>query len=362
MSTLSLETGKWAQNQVTPKRSSAQKKRANLRDVAKVAGVSVATVSRVLNEPSVVKKDTLEKVQKAIDELRFVPSAAARAINSGRTRFVGALIPTLDNAIFARFLAALERKLSDDGLSLIVATTESDLEVEAAKAKGLVNIGAEGLIVTGVSHSEEFLDLIERTMIPTIITSYYDESNVLPTIGYDNEAAAQLALQHLIDLGHRRIAVVHGPLHNNDRTLARLSGLRSLRWHGELKSFETEISLRGGAEAAGQIMGNRENPDAILCLSDVVALGVLFGLQSKNVRVPEDVSLMGLDDLPSSAVAVPALTTVHLPVSRMGERVASALARWISSQKIPKPEKLEAKLIKRSSTAQNSEPVGKSDC
>nr|WP_170410552.1 LacI family DNA-binding transcriptional regulator [Ruegeria atlantica] len=330
------------------------KKRANLRDVAKAAGVSVATVSRVLNEPGVVKKDTLERVQKAIAELRFVPSAAARAINSGRTRFVGALIPTLDNAIFARFLAALERRLSEDGLSLIVATTESDLDVEAKKAKGLVDIGAEGLIVTGATHGAEFYDLIERTMIPAIITSYFDDTNPLPTIGYDNKAAAQLALQHLIDLGHRRIAVVHGPVHNNDRTLARLSGLHSVHKNRELTTVETEISLRGGAEAAAKIVSNSNKPDAILCLSDVVALGVLFGLQSKGLRVPDEVSLMGLDDLPSSAVAVPSLTTVHLPVSRMGERSASALARWISTQKRPEAEKLEARLIKRNSTIRNT--------
>ncbi|WP_170406477.1 LacI family DNA-binding transcriptional regulator [Ruegeria arenilitoris] len=340
------------QNQVTQK-DPALKKRANLRDVAKAAGVSVATVSRVLNEPGIVKRDTLEKVQKAIADLRFVPSAAARAINSGRTRFVGALVPTLDNAIFARFLAALERKLSEDGLSLIVSTTESEPAVEAIKAKGLVDIGAEGLIVTGATHSDEFHSLIERTMIPTIITSYFDGTNPLPTIGYDNKAAAQLALQHLIELGHRQITVVHGPVHNNDRTLARLSGLRSVHWEGQFTTVETDISLRGGAEAAVRIVGNSAKTDAILCLSDVVALGVLFGLQSKGISVPEEISLMGLDDLPSSAVAVPSITTVHLPVSRMGERAAIALARWISTQERPEAEMLEAKLIERNSTIRN---------
>ncbi|MEX0307668.1 MAG: LacI family DNA-binding transcriptional regulator [Ruegeria sp.] len=331
-----------------------QKKRANLRDVAKAAGVSVATVSRVLNEPGVVKKDTLEKVQKAIAELRFVPSAAARAINSGRTRFVGALVPTLDNAIFARFLAALERKLSEDGLSLIVATTDSDLEVEATKAKELVDIGAEGLIITGATHSTEFHDLIERTMIPTIITSYFDDTSLFPTIGYDNKAAAQMALRHLVELGHRRIVVVHGPAHNNDRTRARLSGLDAAHLNGEFTSVETEISLQGGSEAAARIVSNSYKPDAILCLSDVVALGVLFGLQSEGISVPKDVSLMGLDDLPSSAVAVPSLTTVHLPVSQMGERAAVALARWISTQKRPEAEKLGARLIERKSTIRNA--------
>ncbi|CUJ98806.1 Ribose operon repressor [Ruegeria denitrificans] len=325
------------------------KKRANLRDVAKVAGVSVATVSRVLNEPGVVKKDTLEKVQAAIDALKFVPSAAARAINSGRTRFVGALVPTLDNAIFARFLAALERTLSERQLSLIVATTDSDLEIEAEKAQSLVDIGAEGLIITGAAHSDALHDLLNRTMLPAIVTSFYDAENPLPTIGYDNAAVAQLALQHLADLGHRRIAVVHGPVHDNDRTRTRLSGLRALPWTGELTTYETEISHRGGAEGARRICSQPQKPDAILCLSDVVALGVLFGLQAEGITVPDDVSLVGIDDLPSSAVAVPAITTVHLPVSQMGEKAADALARWISDQERPSAERLEGRLMERQS-------------
>ena len=325
------------------------KKRANLRDVARAAGVSVATVSRVLNEPGVVKKNTREKVQAAIAELKFVPSAAARAINSGRTRFVGALVPTLDNAIFARFLAALERKLAEHELSLVVATTNSDQEIEADKASGLIDIGAEGLIITGASHSAALYELLERTSLPTIITSFFDADNPIPTIGYDNKAAAQMALQHLIDLGHRRIAVVHGPSHNNDRTEARLSGLRELDWNGQLTFYETEISLAGGSRRAGSIWAETAKPDAILCLSDVVALGVLFGLQNMGVSVPKDVSMIGIDDLPSSAVSVPPLTSVHLPVSRMGEKAAVALAEWIADNKKPAPERLHATLVERRS-------------
>ncbi|MES0827402.1 LacI family DNA-binding transcriptional regulator [Ruegeria sp. SCPC11] len=334
----------------TMQKAPEPKKRANLRDVAKAAGVSVATVSRVLNDPTVVKKDTLEKVQTAIAELKFVPSAAARAINSGRTRFVGALVPTLDNAIFARFLAALERKLSDHQLSLIVATTEARLDIEAEKAKSLVDIGAEGLIITGATHSPAFHDLIERTMLPTIITSFFDPENPLPTIGYDNATAAQLALQHLADLGHRDIAVVHGPVHDNDRTRERLAGLKALSFAGRIATFETEISHQGGADVAKQIGKLCRRPDAILCLSDVVALGVLLGLQAQNIVVPDQISMVGIDDLPTSAVTVPPLTSVHLPVSQMGERAADALAYWITTQQEPKPEKLGARLIVRDST------------
>lgn len=336
------------------KKANASKKRANLRDVAKAAGVSVATVSRVLNEPDLVRAETRERVQSAIATLKFVPSAAARAINSGRTRFVGALVPTLDNAIFARFLAALERELSEHGLSLVVATTDSSLDVEAEKAQALVDIGAEGLIVTGATHSAAFRDLIDRTMLPTIITSFFDAENPLPTIGYDNQAAAQLALRHLTDLGHRRIAVAHGPVQNNDRTQARLAGLHALGWDGEISFYETEISLDGGAATARSIWEAQTLPDAILCLSDVVALGMLFGLQSLEVKVPGQVSLMGIDDLPSSSVSVPTLTTVHLPVSQMGKRAAGALARWIEAQERPVPERLEPRLVARASAIRNA--------
>ncbi|WP_372572211.1 LacI family DNA-binding transcriptional regulator [Ruegeria jejuensis] len=332
------------------------KKRANLRDVAKAAEVSVATVSRVLNAPDAVSPKTRERVEAAIRTLRFVPSAAARAINSGRTRFVGALVPTLDNAIFARFLAALEKTLGAHQLSLVVATTETDPGIEATKAKGLIDIGAEGLIVTGVSHSAEFHALIERTMLPTISTSYYDAASQMPTIGYDNAAAAQIALTHLAELGHRRIAVVHGPARGNDRTQARLSGLRALDLGLELSRFETEISLRGGSAVVEDIFADNPRPDAILCLSDVVALGALFGLQGRGIAAPNDVSLMGIDDLPSSAVAVPALTTVHLPVTRMGKRAAEALARWVAHQEAPGSERLPASLVKRASTAKRMAP------
>ena len=129
----------------------AQRKRANLRDVAAAAQVSVATVSRVMNAPETVAEKTRARVEQAMQELRWLPSAAARAINSGRTRFVGALVPTLEHDIFARVLAGLERQLASHRLSLVVATTDDDPRIEAEKAQGLIDIGAEGLMVSGMT-------------------------------------------------------------------------------------------------------------------------------------------------------------------------------------------------------------------
>lgn len=327
------------------------RKRANLRDVAAAACVSVATVSRVLNTPEAVTRETRVRVQAAIDELRFVPSAAARAINSGRTRIVGALIPTLDNAIFARFLDALERQLVPHHLSLIVATTSDDPKREADKAQRLIDIGVEGLILSGITHSGALYSLIERTQLPAIATSYFDARYRLPTIGYDNRAAAIIALQHLSGLGHREIAVIHGPTDNNDRTRARIAGLKDAGLPVRLSFHQSDLSLGGGSATANRILTSGEHVTAILCLSDVLAAGALFELRRSGIEVPRTMSLMGIDDLPASTYSDPPLTTVRLPVSEMGSEAGKALADWVEHQQVPQSQDLRPELIVRQSTA-----------
>lgn len=329
--------------------SRKEKKRANLRDVAAAAGVSVATVSRVLNSPNKVNEDTRERVQHSIDKLNFVPSAAARAINSGRSRVVGALVTTLDNAIFARTLDALENRLSDFGLSLIVATTEDDPEKETKKTRELLNIGVEGLIITGVTHSPEMDALINRWGIPAVAISYFDPDYYLPTIAYDNRAAAAVALNHLADLSYNNIAVIHGPL-ASDRTRDRISCLKTAPSDISFKLFETEISISGGSKAVHEALNLNHGFDAFLCLSDVLATGVLFELQRRSLTIPNDVAVMGLDDLPSSLVTCPRLSTVRLPSQEMGLKAAEALGNWVEHDVRPDPLCLPTDLIVREST------------
>jgi LacI family transcriptional regulator len=326
------------------------RKRANLRDVAKAAGVSVATVSRVLNSPSLVSDDTRTRVRSAIDTLHFVPSAAARAINSGRTKMVGALVPTLDNAIFASFLSCLEDGLGEYGLSLVVATTNGDEETEAVKAERLVDVGVEALIVSGVSHSAAFDDLVRRTRLPAIATSYFDAGYHLPTVGYDNAAAAAMALDHLTSAGHRDIAVLHGPTDQNDRTRARLRGLRDAAGEARLHFFATDLTMEGGTAATRAFLTSGVGCTALLCLSDVLAMSALFELRRHGLDVPGQLSVMGVDNLPAAAHTEPRLTTVRLPVSRMGHCTAHAVGEWIERQTIPKSLLLESSLVIRDST------------
>ncbi|WP_415919514.1 LacI family DNA-binding transcriptional regulator [Tateyamaria sp. SN6-1] len=320
-----------------------------MRDVARQAGVSVATVSRVLNGTSPVAAATRERVEAAVDALRFVPSPLARAINSGRTHIVGALVPTLDHAIFARYLNALEEELNTCGLSLIVATTGGDPAVEIRRAEELMNLGVEGLIVSGVHHGPDFSHRVQRRGLPVIATSYFAPGHEFPTIGYDNAEIARMALDHLTDLGHRNIAVLHGPVDTNDRTLARIETLRA---HAPAHTVFVERALLydEAAHSVQELVRSVDGLTALLCVSDVLALGALFGLQSMGVAVPDSISVIGMEDLPASSTTSPALTSISLPLDDMGRETARALHHWIEHGARPEAIKLPSQLVVRSTT------------
>ncbi|MXX87958.1 MAG: LacI family transcriptional regulator [Boseongicola sp. SB0677_bin_26] len=327
-----------------------EKRKSTLRDVARMAEVSTATVSRVLNGNALVSEGTRAKVQAAIDALHFVPSAAARAINSGRTHVVGALVPTLDHAIFSRFLDALEEELAGSGLSLVVATTKEDPDREAERARALVDIGVEGLIVSGVTRSADLDAFIEKRELPVVATSYFDPSYHLPTVGYDNERAARSALGLLLEGGHRDIAIYHGPSAGNDRTRARLKAFKK---HPRVafRFCEMPLDVSAASDAARRDFAEPCcRTTAVLALSDVLAQGALFGLQALGISVPREVSVVGIDDLPSSAATTPALTTVRLPVREMGRRAAIALAKWVEDGIRPAPERLDVSVMRASSS------------
>lgn len=330
----------------------AAKKRANLRDVARAAGVSVATVSRVLNAPDKVKNATRTRVELKIAELEFMPSAAARAFSTGRSRVVGAIVPTLDNAIFSRVLDRLQDRLSEAGLSMVVATTGEDLKTELQKTRDLLNIGAEGLIVAGVTHDPEFETLVDRAKIPVVAISYFDPAHAFPTVGYDNAASAQLAAQHLIDHGHRKVAVLHGPYDKSDRTRARLAGLEATEL--SIQRFEVDVSAAGGALAIERMIGTGRRFEACLSLSDVIATGALFELARRGVRVPKDLSVISIDDLPIAETTEPRLTSVRLPVYQMGEAAAEALSAWIATGDRPMARLIPSRLIERASVARKT--------
>ena len=334
-----------------------------VRDLARATGLSVATISRVINAAPHVAPATRKLVLDAVSAHGYLPNPAARALSTRRSRTIGAIIPTLAHSIFATFLNAIEGELATHGYALFIATTGGEAAREAARARNLLDLGAEGLIVSGVARDSAFLRLIATRALPVVATSFYQARSAVPTIGYDNHALGRKALQHLRGLGHQRITVLHGPLLHNDRTVLRVAGVRAGAGVGagagagagaekcELHLIETTLDVTGGAPAARAALLLRPRPTAFLCLSDVLALGALFEARRAGLAVPKHLSIMGFDDLDWAAVCDPPLTTLHLPTTEMGQLAARALVEFLDHGTPIKAKRLDAAVVVRASTA-----------
>ncbi|MEP4034140.1 LacI family DNA-binding transcriptional regulator [Roseibium polysiphoniae] len=328
-----------------------------LREVARQADVSVATVSRVLNGSDKVVPETRDRIQAMIEQLGYLPNPAARTLNSGRTMTVGAIVPTLYHSIFAKFLHGLEKRLSEQGFSLVVSTSDWDQEIEATKARHMLAMGAEALVVSGVDHSPNFTSLVRRYKVPIVQTSYFAPNSEFATIGYDNAKAARTALKYLVGLGHKRISVLHGPEANNDRVSARLQGLRSYGKDVQLDFVETTLDIPGGRNGASTVLSKKAMPSAILCLSDLLAVGALFESQSKGIIIPTELSIMGFENLQIGAVTSPPLTTMSLGVEKMATQTAAALCAHLSENKDISEYEVVGDVIVRGSTARKTKLI-----
>ncbi|MEP3275027.1 MAG: LacI family DNA-binding transcriptional regulator [Stappiaceae bacterium] len=328
-------------------------KKPGVRTLAKATGLSVATISRVLNKSQSVTGETRDRVLKAMQEIGYTPNASARALATKRTRTIGAVVPTLAHSIFARFLNAVEQELALNGYGLVIATTGHDLQVEEQRARELLDLGAEGLIFSGADHTDGLFKWLKTTGIPAVCTSVSQGRAGLPAIGYNNTNIGLTSVRYLLSLGHRHISVIHGPKDTNDRTRMRLAGVQSagIGKDAKIEFFETSLDVEGGSRAAQDILKTRAQPSAIFCLSDILALGVLFEAGRQNIAIPEQLSLMGCDDLDWSAHSAPPLTTLKLPTARMGQEAARSLVDFLEHARTIKTIELGASVLERQSTA-----------
>ncbi|PWG64528.1 LacI family DNA-binding transcriptional regulator [Sediminicurvatus halobius] len=327
-----------------------------LADVARHAGVSTASVSRVLNAPERVSDDVRRRVERAVAELGYIPSGAARALASRETRAMGALVPTLNNAIFASGINSLQRRLGQLGYALLVASCEYDLDEELQQARTLLAHGVEGLMVVGSAHAPELDRLVGQRGVPLVRCWTYDPDDEVACIGFDNRAAARGVAEYLLDLGHRRIGMIAGIRRGNDRAQARVDGVRqALAARGlELPAkrlVESRYDVAEGRQALRYLMAAPERPTAVICGNDVLAQGALFECQAEGLAVPGSLSITGFDDLKISAQLVPPLTTVRVPSAEMGERAADYLVESRRGAPLVNHVEVETSLVVRGTTA-----------
>lgn len=234
--------------------------------------------------------------------------------------------------------------------SLVLAISNADALEELEAARKFLGMGADAFILSGSDHHPELLNMFKRRNIPFVFTSIWDPACEYPTIGYDNSALAKDAVEYLASDGHRNIAIAHGPLERNDRTRARKTGaLLADCLAVSTCFFETEISVAGGKSVAKAILNSANQYSAILCFSDVIALGVYFHLQDVGIKIPDEISIMGFDNLDWSQHIVPALTTIHLPAKDMGKCVANVLVDHLEAGRPIVSTQLFGHIISRAS-------------
>lgn len=321
-----------------------------LRQLAAETGFSIATISRALNNSASVTAQTRETILEAARRLGYTPNAAARALSTARTKTIGAVIPTLEHSIFSTFINAIEDTLAKSGYVLVIATTDNDPNKEERRAIELMDMGAEALVVSGLEHTDYLLNAIEQRGIPTIATSIYQSDSQLPCIGYDNRDLGAQAARFLKERGHSRIGVIHGPLENNDRTRLRLQGAADVFPADSLISTESGMTVSAASDAAQRLLTRDARPTAVLCLSDVLALGVLFEAPKHGLKIPDDLAVMGFDDLEWAKSANPPLTSIALPVVEMGNRAAAALVDKLEFDTPLISDRLPSEIIVREST------------
>lgn len=306
-----------------------------LSDVAIKAGVSTATVSRCLNSPDRVVESTRIKVMDAVKALGYSPNFGARVMAAKRTNTIGAIIPTMENAIFARGLQAFQEELRAHGYTLLVASSSYRPELEEEQIRALVARGAEGLLLIGNDRDPAILRFLKTQNVPALVAWTFDKDSELPTIGFDNKKSMRALADQIIALGHRKIGMISAPTQSNDRARARIEGVRdAMREAGidpkSLRIVETDYGIDTGADAFEQMMAADTRPSAVLCGNDVLAAGAVKKAIELGISIPDDVSVTGFDDIELANVISPALTTVHVPHRDMGKKAARMLMNMVN--------------------------------
>ncbi len=341
-----------------------QKKSAKLSDVARLAGVSTATVSRALSLPQKVRPETLEKIQRVIRKVGYVPHGAARALALRRTHTIGALVPTLDNAIFAETTHALQKTLDEAGYTLLLACHEFNPEVETRMARTLAERGVDGLVLFGTDHQKPLWQLIETLQLPYVLTWAFETRGTRPSVGFDSRGAGRRLAEYLVDLGHRRLAMISGLTATNERHRARVQGVKdALAARGIALPascvVEKPFSPTAGRDAMRELLAVKVRPTAVICGNDVLAIGALAECHAAGLDVPGDISIAGFDDMPIASMISPGLTTVRFPAHELGTLAAEHLLARLYGAGEPEHHELPVELIVRDSTAAPRQPLVK---
>lgn len=329
---------------------------ATIYDIAKHVGVSAGTVSRALSRPEKVLPATRKRIEQAAAALGYVPNTVARTLKTQRSGKILVTVPDIANPFFARILQGAEEAAQAADYAVLLGDTQHQPDREERYAQMLPRNEADGLIVLGHRLPPTAREIVKRlgATAPVINGCEFDPALGIPSVHIDNAAAARAAMEHLYGLGHERVAVVGGPP-DNPLHQQRLEGARSAaRARGRLRLLTIvpgDFSVESGYAAAKELLGQAPASTAAFCFSDQMALGVLAACRDLGIRVPEDFSIVGFDDLASSRYLTPPLTTISQPMREIGVRAVKLLLAIIEAVEVPHQQTLDFSLMLRGSTA-----------
>jgi LacI family transcriptional regulator len=299
-----------------------------IKDVAREAGVSVATVSRVFNESAVVSADTRRNVREVAERLNYWPNGVARSLITNRTHAIGVMLPDLFGEFYSEILRGMDCTARTAGLHLLVSSSHADAH-EVVAALRTIRGRIDSLIVMAPDVDAGAAIRATAAALPLVLIAPESGFEGCDTIAIANEKGARSVVRHLTQLGHRRIATITGPSRNGDAR-QRLEGYRgAMRQAGAEISTALEIpgdfTERSGYEAGARMLKLHPRPTAVFAANDYMAIGVIGALSDAGLRVPEDLAVVGFDDIPMARYLNPALTTVHVDAYRLGERAVERL-------------------------------------
>lgn len=328
---------------------------ATMKDVAALAGVSVATVSRVINQSNYVSSDLVERVLDAIATLNYHPEH--HALRRERTQTIGVLVPHLNQPFFSALAFAIEKTLFEQEHHTFICSSEGKPEKEAAYIEMFIRRRLDGVILVPGQHSVESIQKLQSHRVPVVLVDRDVPRLRVNRVLSDNLQGGYDGMNHLLALGHRRIGIIGAPA-DNEATSARMIGIKkaladiSLMPDPNLIIIKDRYAFQQGYTGAKELLDMPNHPTAIFALTDVIAIGVMHAAAEIGLRLPENLSIVGFDNISLAAYSIPELTTVAQPIYEMGRAAAGILLRHIDEDDAPiETILLETALIVRKSTA-----------
>lgn len=325
-----------------------------MRDVAKRAGVSAATVSRVLNKTHYISDETRKRVLEVVDELNYFKNVHARRLATGQSDLFGLVISEIANPYFPEVVRGFQAAAWDRGFDVLLLNTEYSRARTQSVIRKLVESDVRGVAIMTSSIDSSATSELRDAGIGVVFSNFCAPDKLVSNISIDYNQGVLQAIQHVANLGHRRAAVIAGPEANRTAANIKRALVTGLTRRG-MKPFPvicSDYRLDSGASAVREILSAPDVPTVVFCGSDLIAMGAMSTLEASGVRIPEDVSIVGIDDIAFASLARPPLTTVSVPRERLGTTAFEALIKMLKLKRHKGSEyKLKTELVVRKSTA-----------